>query len=236
MTVFDSSFEGLFLPITIDGEMVYDGEDGIIFPNGYQAAPAYIQEFVDTVDTGSQQFQPSAGPGHSDVADRWTFSIPYNSVNGPMKVLLEKIRVRGRVHSYTDFKYRYVAYTATGSRNTYYLPHFRRNAATVLDGLTFRGHVVGTGLLPVRVWVGGVEQTVFYENGPVLTDHGAGTVTLSKVVDSTKHVPFFISTTPVQGAFIELEYVPVYETFMLNVTHNFPAVGQESHSYVFREK
>jgi hypothetical protein len=175
-------------------------------------------------------------PGHADASDRWNFTLVYNSINGPMKTLMERIRVRGALHTFTDFKPRLALYTSPGGRTTFYIPHRRRNAAQVLSGLSYRGYEVNTDNFPVRISVDGTDKAVSYSSSLPLVDPGPGAAVVSSIVDSTGHAPFLMGDSVPAGTEIELEIFPLFEVSMMEPIIEFSQAGNEKHTYKFQER
>lgn len=159
--------------------------DGYVFrnlPQEIEALPEPVSDYQDMLDGGAREWQRrpyfDGVPNHSD---RYTFSIPFEWLEGEALQNMEIIRVTGGIHRLTLWRMVPIVFTCKAGVQTYYLPRFRKVAAHLYTDLHLgNGVFVSTDAFPTKATLNGLPLTVTYALGPALDPPAAGGIVFAK--------------------------------------------------------
>lgn len=220
--------------------ILIDGISFAILPSDMEITPEPVSEYIDMLDGGSVECQRRPHfDGIAAHADRYTFSIPYDSIRGDDLENMEMIRVSGGIHKLTIWRNVPIKYDCKAGVQRYYFPRFRKCAAHLYAGLNIGNAIfVSTDLFPTLATLNSVALTVSYVEGPTILDPGAGGIRIARQPDMTgptrDYTAFRLGDAVVTGDVLKIRMPTTFEVSLraprirLNGT-------QESHSHTFVE-
>jgi hypothetical protein len=224
----------------IDRSIVIDGVVFSVMPKDMDVSPEPVSDYLDMLDGGAREFQRRPHfDGVPDYSDRYTFGFPYEALNNDDREKLELIRVRGGIHRLTLWRMVPVVWTCKTGVQRYYLPRFRKIAASVYDGLAIGGGVtVATDRFPSIASLNGAALTVTYADGPTLASPGAGGIVLARDPDltgeATDYTGVYVGTAVESGDELILWACFAFEVSMRAPRMKLSGIN-ESHAYTFVE-
>lgn len=174
-----------------DRPVLLDGIELSIMPADMEITPEPVGDYVDMLDGGAREFQRRPWfDGVPNYSDRYTFSIPYEQIQGTDRIKLELIRNRGGIHRLVVWRMVPVVWTIVADLSRYYLPRFRRPAAHLYAGTLIGGSggggaaTITTTAFPLEATLDDVALDVTYAEGPTLIDPGEGTIVVARQPDT----------------------------------------------------
>lgn len=228
---YDAGFDR---PLLIDGQILS------VMPRDMDMTPEPESTFLKAMSGNTLGWQHR--PGFDGVADHqygWILNVPYASLRGDDRAIMDWIIVSGDPHLFTVWRMVPMKFTCKSGVQRYYWPRRRKCAGHYYSGLNIgNGIFVDTTYYPTEAYLNDAPLAVTYAEGPTLISPGDGAMVISRLPDAAGiargYTGMLLGDTVADGDVLKVWSVPTLEVSMRSPRIRLD-LGGESHSYVFFE-